>query len=236
MSDSDQTPKKLRHHVAYLCRLAGKIIFLYFIIGCSVTILSQSTDNFLIWRINLAVQLFERSHLPLISLALYALSITGNEERKHHASIYWKRLTIFSVLGVLLYLGALANSSYRLYSLMRSGYHPIVSYKEDLKKMTSLVGAMSSVDEANKALENTFKRSGKKNPTQANESLESIKKRIIEGEKGLLLDRHEKQKKQYLQRQRSMRFESIRYVIYSFIFIIFYFNLTLFFNRLHKSS
>jgi len=119
---------------------------------------------------------------------------------------------------------------------MRSGYHPIVSYEEDLKRMTSTVGAMNSVSEATKALENTFQRSGKKNPTQANESLESIKKRIIEGEKGLLLDRHEKQKKQYFQRQRSMRFESIRYVIYSFIFIIFYFNLTLFFNRLHKSS
>jgi hypothetical protein len=236
MSDSNQTPKKLQHHVAYLCRLAGRIIFLYFIIGCSVTILSQSTDNFLNWRINFALQLFERSHLPLISLALYALSITGNEERKHHASIYWKRLTIFSVLGILLYLGALANSSYRLYSLMPSGYHPIVSYEEDLKKMTSIVGAMSSVDEANKALENTFKRSGKKNSTQANESLEAIKKRIIEEEEKLLLDHHEKQKKQYLQRQRSMRFESIRYVLYSFIFIIFYFNLTLFFNRLHKSS
>jgi cob(I)alamin adenosyltransferase len=119
---------------------------------------------------------------------------------------------------------------------MPSGYHPIVSYEEDLKKMTSIVGAISSVDEANEALENTFKRSGKKNPTQANESLESIKNRIIEGEEKLLLDRHEKQKKQYFQRQRSMRFESIRYVIYSFIFIIFYFNLTLFFNRLHKSS
>jgi len=119
---------------------------------------------------------------------------------------------------------------------MRSGYHPIVSYEESLKRMTSEVSKISSVSEANKALENTFKRSGKDNPTQANESLESIKNRIIEEEKKLLLDRHEKQKKQHLQRQRSMRFESIRYVIYSFIFVIFYFNLTLFFNRLHKSS
>lgn len=236
MSDSDQTPKKLRHHVAYLCRLSAIFLFLLFVVGCTFTILGQSTNNFLAWRINFAIQLFERSHLPLISLALYAISITGNEERKHHASTYWKRLTIFSVLGILLYLGALANSSYRVYSLMRSGYHPIVSYEEDLKKITSMVGAMNSVDEATEALENTFQRSEKKNPTQANESLESIKKRIIEGEKGLLLDRHEKQKKQYFQRQRSMRFESIRYVIYSFIFIIFYFNLTLFFNRLHKSS
>jgi hypothetical protein len=236
MSDSDQTPKKLRHHVAYLCRLSAIFLFLLFVVGCTFTILGQSTENFLAWRINFAIQLFERSHLPLISLALYAISITGNEERKHHASTYWKRLTIFSALGILLYLGALANSSYRLYSLMPSGYHPIVSYEEDLKRMTSTVGAMNSVSEATKALENTFQRSGKKNPTQANESLESIKKRIIEGEKGLLLDRHEKQKKQYFQRQRSMRFESIRYVIYSFIFIIFYFNLTLFFNRLHKSS
>ena len=236
MSDSDQTPKKLRHHVAYLCRLSAIFIFIIFVVGCTFTILGQSIDNFLNWRINFAIQLFERSHLPLISLALYSISITGNEERKYHASIYWKRLTIFSVLGILLYLGVLANSSYRLYSLMRSSYQPIVSYEEDIKRMTSQVGAMSSVSEANEALENTFKRSGKKNPAQANESLESIKNRIIEEEKELILDHHEKQKKQYLQRQRSMQFESIRYVIYSFIFIIFYFNLTLFFNRLHKSS
>ena len=236
MSDSDQTSKKLRHHVAYLCRLSAIFIFIIFVVGSTFAILGQSTDNFLAWRINFAIQLFERSHLPLISLALYAFSITGNEERKHHASTYWKRLTIFSVLGVLLYLGALANSSYRLYSLMRSSYQPIFSYEENLKKMTSMVDVINSVDEANEALENTFNRSGKKNPTQANKSLESIKKRIIEREKGLLLTRHEKQKKQYLQRQRSMRFESIRYVIYSFIFIIFYFNLTLFFNRLQKSN
>ena len=236
MSDSDQTSKKLRHHVAYLCRLSAIFLFIIFVVGSTFAILGQSTNNFLAWRINFTIQLFERSHLPLISLALYALSITGNEERKHHASIYWKRLTIFSVLGVLLYLGALANSSYRLYSLMRSSYQPIFSYDENLKRMTSEVSKISSVSEANKALENTFKRSGKKNPTQENESLKSIKNRIIEKEKDLLLDRHEKQKKQYLQRQHSMRFESIRYVIYSFIFIIFYFNLTLFFNRLHKSS
>ena len=236
MSDSDQTPKKLRHHVAYLCRLSAIFLFLFFVVGFAFTILGQSTDNFLNWRMNLAIQLFERSHLPLISLALYALSITGNEERKHHASIYWRRLTIFSVLGILLYLGALANSSYRLYSLMRSGYHPIVSYEEDLKKMTSQVNAISSIPEATKALENTFKQSGKKNPALANENLEGIKNRILKERTNVILDRHEKQKKQYLQRQRSLRFKSIRYVLYSFIFIIFYFNLTLFFNRLHKSS
>ena len=235
MSDSDQTPK-LRHHVNHLCRLVAISLFLFFIIGCTLSILGQSSDNFFNWRINVAIQLFERSHLPLISLALYALSITGNEERKYHASIYWKRLTIFSVLGILLYLGALANSSYRLYSLMRSGYHPIVSYEEDRNIMESKISKINSIPEAQKVLENTFKRSEKDNPIKANENLESIKKIIIEEEEKLLLDRHEKQKKQYLQRQRSMRFESIRYVLYSFIFIIFYFNLTLFFNRLHKSS
>jgi len=185
---------------------------------------------------NLAIQIFERSHLPLISIALYALSLTGNEQRKHHASIYWKRLTIFSVLCILLYLGALANSSYRLYSLMRSGYHPIVSYEEDLKTMTSQVNAISSIPEANEALENTLKRSEKKKQFETNKSLEEIKSAIIKEKEKNLFDRHEKQKKQYLQRQRALQFESIRYVIYSFIFIFFYFKLTLFFNRLHKSS
>ena len=235
MSDSDQTPK-LRHHVNHLCRLVAISLFLFFIIGCTLSILGQSSDNFFNWRINVAIQLFERSHLPLISIALYALSLTGNEERKHHASIYWKRLTIFSVLGILLYLGALANSSYRLYSLMRSGYHPIVSYEEDRNIMESKISTISSIPEAQKTLENTLKRSGKKNQFATNESLEEIKNAIIKEEGKNLLERHEKQKKQYLQRQRSMRFESIRYVLYSFIFIIFYFNLTLFFNRLNKSS
>ena len=236
MSDSDQTSKKLRHHVSYLCRLSAIFLFIYFVFGCTFTILQIGTENFLAWRLNLAIQTLERSHLPLISIALYALSITKNEGRKHRASIYWKRLTIVSALGILLYLGILANSSYRLYSLMRSSYQPIVSYEDDIRKMTSQVNAISSIPEATKALENTLQQSAKKSFSLANENLEGIKNRIIKERTNVILDRHEKQKKQYLQRQRSLRFESIRYVLYSFIFIIFYFNLTLFFNRLHKSS
>ena len=236
MSDSYRTTNKLRSHVAYLCRLSGTVLFIVFGIGCILTIFDRSLNDSEIWRINFQVQLMERSHLPLISIALYALSLSANEERKYHASIYWKRLTIFSVLFVILYLGALANSSYRLYSLMRFSYQPIVSYEENLKILRSEVSKMSSISEANKALENTFKRSGKKNPVKANEDLPAIKNIIMQEEEKNLFERHKRQKKQYLAKQRSMQFESIRYTIYSLIFIIFYSNLTLFFNRLYKSN
>ena len=66
--------------------------------------------------------------------------------------------------------------------------------------------------------------------------LVSIKNNLLETEKTLLRDLYNKQKQQFENNLRNKRFESIRYAIYSCIFIAFYFMLMLFFNRLHKSS
>ena len=236
MSDPDQTRKKLRHHTAYLCRLSANFLFIIFIVGCTFPILGQSTENFLEWRNNFALQLMERSYLPLIVIALYALSITGNEDRKHHASVYWKRLTILSALGILLYLSSLANSSYRAYSLMKQNYTPTVSYKEGLELMTSKVNAIKTLEEASTILETTYPRLGKTSNIVENSDLKIVKDQIKEIERENLLDLYTKSERQFWKNLRKKRFESIRYVIYSLLFIIFYFNLTLFFNRLHKSS
>jgi hypothetical protein len=236
MSDLNQTSKKLQHHVAYLCRLSAIFLLIIFVVGCTFTTLGKSADNFLNWRMNLAIQLFERSHLPLISFALYAMGITGKAHYKHHASVYWKRLTILSTLCILLYLGALANSSHRVYSLIELSYQPTVSYEENLKSITSKINQISSLEEAEKSLENATKRAGQSNQTRKNANLESIKNNILETEKTILRDLYNKQKEQFENNLRNKRFESIRYAIYSCIFIAFYSMLMLFFNRLHKSS
>ena len=238
MSDPAQAPTKLSTHVAHLCRLSATFLFIFFVVGCIFTILGRSTDNFLDWQVNFTVQLMERSHLPLIGIALYALSITANDQdqRTHHASTYWKGLIIISALGVMLYLLALAYSSRRAYLSISLRPIPAVSYEENLKLISAKITELKTKEETSKILEDALKRSGKTTSIEENESIEVLKNRILKEEKELLLERYESQQKNENERRRGRISESIRYVIYSFLFIIFYFNLLLFFNRLHKSS
>ena len=236
MSDSYQTNKKIRDHAAHLCRLTSSTILIIFFIGCVFSILDRSFDNLESWRINFQVQLMERSHLPLISVALYALSLSSKDKRKFKSSVYWKWLTIASALCVIIYFGSLANSSHRLYSLMGLNYNPEISYENDIQVLSYEVNKITSISEARKALQNTLKRSGKSDAINEKDNLGTIKDLIIKLEKNNLLERHEKQNKLFQAKLRSMRFESIRYVSYSVIFIIFYFNLSFFFNRLLKHS
>ena len=236
MSDSYQTSKKLRSHAAHLCKLSGLLIFIVFCVGCIFSIFDRSFDNLGSWRINFQVQLMERSHLPLISVALYALGLGSTDKRKYKLSVYWKWLTVASSVCVLIYFGSLANSSHRLYSLVGLNYNPEISYENDIQIVSYEVNKITSISEARKALQNTLKRSGKSDVINEKDNLGTIKDLIIKLEKNNLLKRHEKQNKEYQATLRSMRFESIRYVLYSVIFIIFYFNLSLFFNRLLKHS
>ena len=123
MSDTGKASKKALAHIAFLCRLSANLIFLIFIVGSSMAILGQGTENMNGWRINFSVQLMERSHFPFIGIALYALSLMVNEKRKYRASVYWKQLVLISTLGILLYLGCFLNSSERAFSLMLSLIH-----------------------------------------------------------------------------------------------------------------
>lgn len=235
MSDSGKASKKVIAHIAFLCRLSANLLFLIFIAGATMAILGQGTENMNAWRINFSFQILERSHLPVIGTALYALSLMVNEERKYRASVYWKQLVLISTLGILLYLGCLLNSSERAYSLMRKSYIPSVSLKENLEIMQSSVEKISSLEEAKSALRNSSQRLGKDIDLDNND-LESIKNQIKEIEATLLSDSYKNQEKQFNATNRRDKFEAIRYTIFSIIFIIFYFKLALFFNRLQRSS
>ena len=236
MSDSGKASNKALAHIAFLCRLSANLIFLIFIVGAAMTILGQGTENMNGWRINFSVQLMERSHLPVIGIALYALSLMVNEERKYRASVYWKQLVLVSTLGILLYLGCLLNSSENAYSLMRQSYTPLVSLKENLEIMQSSVDKIVSIEKAKSALKNSSQRAGKDFTSEKSENLESIKSQIKEIEAEILSDSYEAQEKQFNATNRRGKFEAMRYVLYSIIFIIFYFKLALFFNRLQRSS
>jgi NADH:ubiquinone oxidoreductase subunit 3 (subunit A) len=236
MSDTGKASNKALAHIAFLCRLSANLIFLIFIVGAAMAILGQGTENMNGWRINFSVQLMERSHLPVIGIALYSLSLMVNEERKYRASVYWKQLVLVSTLGILLYLGCLLNSSENAYSLMRQSYTPLVSLKENLEIIQSSVDKIVSIEKAKSALKNSSQRAGKDLSSEKSENLESIKSQIKEIEANLLSDSYEAQEKQFNAKNRRVKFEVIRYVLYSIIFIIFYFKLALFFNRLQKSS
>ena len=236
MSDTGKASKKALAHIAFLCRLSANLIFFIFIVGSSMAILGQGTENMNGWRINFSVQLMERSHFPFIGIALYALSLMVNEERKYRASVYWKQLFLISTLGILLYLGCLLNSSERAFSLMRQSFIPSISLKDNTSKMLSSIDQIDSIDEAKSALRNSSQRAGKDFTSEKSENLESIKNQIKEIEANLLYDSYEAQEKQFNATNRRGKFEAMRYVLYSIIFIIFYFKLALFFNRLQRSS
>ena len=101
--------------------------------------------------------------------------------------------------------------------------------------MQSSVDQISSTEEAQSALRNSSQRLGKDIDLDNND-LESIKNKIKEIEATFLSDSYKNQEKQFNATNRKGKFEAVRYTIYSFIFIIFYFKLTLFFNRLQRSS
>ena len=182
------------------------------------------------------MQLMERSHLPFIGIALYALSIMSKEERKYRVTVYWKYLTFVCTLGILLYLASLINSSLRAYSELKQVYIPLVSIEENLEKMKSSVDTIKSIEEAKSALRNSSQRQGKEINLEDSDNLDSIKIKIREIEAALLTNQYQTQEKQFNEVNRRGKFEAIRYTIYSVIFIIFYLKLALFFNRLQRSS
>ena len=236
MVDSGKASNKVIAHITYICRLSANLIFILFFFGTLFTILGQSPENMKVWRINFSMQLMERSHLPFIGIALNALSLMSKEDRKYSASVYWKYLTVICTLGIVLYLGSLVNSSLRSYSLMKQSFMPSVSLRENLEKMKSSVDTISSIDEAKSALRNASQRQGKEPNLEESDNLGTLKTKILEIESELIREQYEKLESQFYEANRRGKFEALRYTIYSIIFIVFYLKLTLFFNRLQRSS
>ena len=236
MSESGKASNKVFAHIAHICRLSANLLFVLFFFGALFAILGQSPENMKAWRINFSIQLMERSHLPLIGISLYALSLMVNEDRKYRTSFYWKYLTFVCTLGILLYMGSLINSSLRAYSELKQVYIPLVSIEENLERMKSSVDTIKSIEEAKSALRNSSQRQGKEINLEDSDNLDSIKIKIQEIEAALLTDQYQTQEKQFNEVNRRGKFEAIRYTIYSVIFIIFYLKLALFFNRLQRSS
>ena len=162
----------------------------------------------------------ERSHLPFIGIALYALSLMVKEDRKYRVSFYWKYLTLISTLGIILYVGSLMNSSLRAYSLLKQSFST-VSLNENLKRMESSVVKISSIEEAKSVLRNASQRQSKEINLEDSDNLDSIKIKIQKIETELLSDLYKNQERQFYEVNRRGKFEAIRYTVYSIIFIIF---------------
>ena len=236
MAEFGKASNKVIAHICYVCRLSANLIFIIFFFGALFAILGQSPENMKAWRINFSTQLMERSHIPFIGIALYALSLMSKEDRKYSASVYWKYLTVICTLGIVLYLGSLVNSSLRSYSLMKQSFMPSVSLRENLEKMKSSVDTISSIDEAKSALRNASQRQGKEPNLEESDNLGTLKTKIRIIESELIGEQYKKLENQFYEVNRRSKFEALRYTIYSIIFIIFYLKLTLFFNRLQRSS
>ena len=236
MTESGKASNKVIAHISHICRLSANLVFLIFFFGVLLAILGQSPEDMKVWRINFSIQLMERSHFPFIGIALYALSLTSREDRKYSASVYWKYLTIICTLGMFLYIGSFLNSSQRAYSELKKVYIPSVSLRENLEKIKSSVDTISSIDEAKSALRNASQRQGKEPNLEESDNLGTLKTKILYIESELIGEQYEKLENQFYEVNRRSKFEALRYTIYSIIFIIFYLKLTLFFNRLQRSS
>ena len=236
MSDKGKASNKVIAHIAHICRLSANLLFILFFFGTLFAILGQSPENMKAWRINFSIQLMERSHLPFIGIALYSVSLMVNEDRKYRASFYWKYLTIISALGIIIYISSLLNSSHRAYLSLKQSYIPSVSLNENLEKMKSSIDSITSIDEAKGVLKNANQRYGEGSTLNDSDDLESIKEKIQKIESELLSEQYIKQEKLFNITNRKDKFESLRYTIYSVIFIIFYLKLALFFSRLQRSS
>lgn len=236
MTELGNASKKVIDHIAHLCRISANLIFFIFLFGALFSILAESAENMKAWRGNFSIQLMERSHLPFIGIALYALSLMSKGNHKYSTSVYWKYLTFICTLGVALYIGSLINSSLTSYGLLNQKYTPAVSLNESTEKMQTLVGKINSIEEAKNALRNVSLRQGNELNLEESDNLETIKTKIQEMESKLLREQYEKQERQFYKINRRSKFEALRYTIYSIVFIIFYLKLTLFFNRLQRSS
>lgn len=235
MSLGNKASGKVVTHIAFLCRISANLLFIFFLVGSIFSILATSAENLGTWRINFSNQLMERSHLPIIAIALYSLSLIVKEERKHPPVVYWKRLTIVSSLGIILYATCLLNNSERAYSEIRKTF-PTRALDNKIKEMKSSVDQINSLEEAKIILDNSSRRSGKDLMSNDDNNIESIKNRIKIFEEELLVESFKIQEKKFKAANRRAKFESIRFIIYSLIFIIFYLKLAIFFNRLQKAS
>ena len=102
--------------------------------------------------------------------------------------------------------------------------------------MQSSVNKISSIEEAKITLKNANLRQGNEAILDDSDNLESIKEKIQKIESELLSEQYTKQEKLFNTANRKDKFESLRYTLYSIIFIIFYLKLALFFSRLQRSS
>ena len=193
-------------------------------------------NDMISWRVNFSFQVLERSHLPIIGIAFYSLSLIVNEERKYQAKVYWKNLTILSTIAIILYVICFVNSSHRGYLMTKQSYVPSITYEENLDTIKSSIEKIKTPDEAKNALRNASARLDKKIDTAVDLNLQSLKERILELETSILSENYANQEKKFNSVNRKNKFDALRYILYSSIFIIFYIKLTLFFNRLYKSS
>ena len=235
MSVGDKTSGKILAHISFICRISANLLFIFFLVGSIFSILATSAENLGTWRINFSNQLMDRSHLPIIAIALYSLSLIVKEERKHPPAVYWKRLTIVSSLGIILYVICLLNNSVRAYSEIRKTF-PSLVLDNKIKEIQSTADQINSLEEAESILNNISRRSGKNLMSNEENDIESIKNRIKIFEEEILVESFKIQEKKFKAANRRAKFESIRFIIYSLIFIMFYLKLAIFFNLLQKAS
>ncbi len=227
--------RKTQEHGFHLARLCAKFLFLFFCVGCVFSVLGKSTNDFLAWRDHLSRNLLERSYLPLIVVALYSLSVNSKNSEGYKRRV-WQRLTILCVILSVLYTFSALNSGHRMYSHLNTSYTPIKTIEESFSLIESRANQIESTKEAKDLLKNIKSNTEESAIIKADDDIDKLRDEIKKVQKNRILRQYEKSEKAFHSEIRNKRFESTRYLIYSIMFIFFYLNLVIFFNRLYKSS
>ncbi len=226
---------KIKFHSAHLCRLISIILVLIFSLGWVLSIIPIDYLNFGAWRMHLSQQLNERSHLPLIAIALYALSLNCNEERKYSPLYYWKRLKFISCLAILIYLCSILNSSITGIILARTEVHaPSIKNQQEIayKKIDSI----ESKDELLEMLNSSKIKIGKKNQFNQLSSITDIQLILKEKADQDIQKQTKKITDQAQTKIWKIRMDSLKYTSMSIIYMVFYILMFVFFDRLCKEE
>ena len=233
---SELISRKTQEHVFHLARLCARFLFLFFCVGCVFSILGKSTNDFLGWRDHFTRNLLERSYLPLIVVALYSLSVNSKNSEGYKRRI-WQRLTIICVIFSVLYTFSALNSGHRMYSHLRATFTPTKSIDETIEFMESRANKVETTKDAMDLLEKIYSDAEADKIAEVDgDDLNQLRVEIKKVQKNRILAQYEKSEKAFHSEIRNKRFESTRYFIYSILFVVFYLNLMIFFNRLYKSS
>lgn len=234
MPNGLKVSSKTSAHVYQLASKVGVFLCILFFVGWVLSILPIYFAE-LEWRMAFSMQLLERSHLPLIGFAIFALSLNfDTTERKYPPFVYWKRLKIIASAVSLIYLLSLGLTIITGLALVHAQYEPLFSKKDELIKLTIEIDKKTDKEELINMFKNAKFDSEEMEKIETTQDLNELKS-ILKDKATRDINAHyqkiENAGKKNIDR---IKLDAIKYGLMGFMYMIMYLYLYIFFNRLYR--